>query len=159
MIPRRYHSRLYAIALPQAVMIVTALIVAATQPPPPIILIAMVKMIGYTANICFWLLCFAAYPALAPAHRSYLTILYWIGASALVVAIGLAIWGVSTRFANSLFWLFTLFALVELTQYFAIRWIDGQGRWWWRYPPARWRGGAAGVTLRRLGTQNLPARD
>jgi hypothetical protein len=150
MIRSAFRRRYVAIAQPQVVGTATALLTVFTGAPPPTVAVACVSLVGYVASLLFWGVFFSSFPTIGRRRQKMLLALYRIGQVACVSTAAMAIWSLAHSFGDVLHGAMIGLALLEFSNHFAIRWLDGQGRWFTQRSRRAWIGGAAGIALRHF---------
>lgn len=77
--------------------------------------------------------------------------LYRIGQAAFLVIAIAALWSLFSSFGDLFHWLLIGLGLLEFSEHFVVRWIDGNGRLFIQRPSHAWRGGAVGIALQHSG--------
>ncbi len=62
--------------------------------------------------------------------------LYRIGQAAFIVTVTVALWPLFISFGDLLHWLLAGLGMLELSEHFVVRWIDGNGRFRQRFSHA-----------------------
>ncbi len=150
MIRSAFRRRYVAIAQPQVAGTATALLTVFTGAPPPTVAVACVSLVGYVASLLFWGVFFSSFPTIGRRRQKMLLALYRIGQVAFVGTAAVAIWSLLHSFGDVLHGAIVGLGLLEFSEHFAIRWLDGQGRWFTQCSRRAWIGGAAGIALRHF---------
>ncbi len=147
LIPPTFRKRYLSIAPPQVVGVSIALITIAIEAPLSTSVIAYVSLIGYGVGLLFWSAFFSSYPHIRIGRQRMLFTLYRIGQAAFIVIVIVALWSIFSSFGDLLHWLLVGLGLLELSEHFVVRWIDGNGRLFVQRFSHAWLGGAAGIAL------------
>gem|GEM_PF-2132420 len=150
MIRSAFRRRYVAIAQPQVVGTAIALLTVSIGAPLPTVIVAWVSLVGYGASLLFWEVFFFSFPTIGRRRQKTLLALYRIGQVAFVGTAAVAIWSLLHSFGDVLHCVMLGLALLEFSNYFVIRWLDGQGRWFTQRSRRAWIGGAAGIALRHF---------
>ncbi len=150
MIRSAFRRRYVAIAQPQVVGTAIALLTVSIGAPLPTVIVAWVSLVGYGASLLFWGVFFSSFPTIGRRRQKTLLALYRIGQVAFVGTAAVAIWSLLHSFGDVLHCVMLGLALLEFSNYFVIRWLDGQGRWFTQRSRRAWIGGAAGIALRHF---------
>ncbi len=149
MILAAFRKRYVSIALPQTVGVSLALITLAAEEPFPTSVIAYVSLIGYGTTLFFWSAFFSSFPHVSQCRQKMLFMLYRIGQAACIVTVTVAFWSLFSSFGDVLHWILVGLGLLEFSEHYVVRWIDGNGRLFIQRPSHTWRGGAIGIALQR----------
>ncbi len=150
MIRSAFRRRYVTIAQPQVVGTAIALLTVFTGAPLPTVVVACVSLVGYGASLLFWRVFFSSFPNIGRGRQRMLLALYRIGQVAFVGTAAVAVWSLLYSFGDVLHGAIVGLGLLEFSEHFAIRWLDGQGRWFTQRPVRAWMGGAAGIALRHF---------
>lgn len=140
-------KRYLSIAQVQVAGVTLALVTIATGASLPTNVVAGVSLIGYGAIVVFWGAYFSSFPNVPRGRTRILFTLYRIGQAAFLVTATVALWSLLTSFGDLLHWLLVGLGLLEFSEHFVVRWIDGNGRLFIQRPSHAWRGGAVGIAL------------
>ena len=154
----RYRERLKAIRhcpLFGVSLGATALAVGSLEHSVPAQIAGGALFLGGFAAYCFWTIYLNAHPKFSGRQRGLLLVLYALGVVAFLSMVGVAVWSIAGRHGGLFHWLVVGIGIVDNGEHFAVRWIDGTGRWRVFGSPRHWLGGAAGVALRRRCTNLL----
>jgi hypothetical protein len=142
-----FRKRYLSIAQPQVAGVSLALITITTEAPFPTSVIAYVSLIGYGVILFFWSAFFLSFPNVSKGRQKMLFTLYHIGQAAFLITATVALWSLFSSFGDVLHWLLVGLGLLEFSEHFVVRWIDGNGRLFIRRPSHAWRGGAVKIAL------------
>ncbi|MCS6826393.1 MAG: hypothetical protein NZ553_07260 [Caldilinea sp.] len=149
MILTTFRKRFLSIALPQMAGIGFALVTISTDSPLPTMMMAYVSLISFSTILFFWTAFFLSFPNILIGQRKMLFMLYRIGQATFVVTMAVALWSLFSLFGNLSHWLLVGLGLLECSEHFVVRWLDGNGKFFIQRPSHAWIGGAAGIALKR----------
>lgn len=143
-----FRNRFLSIALPQIAGMGIALVTVLTNYSVLTIIIAFVSFIGFGVILLFWTVFFLSFPNIRLSQHRILVILYRIGQVAFVLILTIGVGSVFTLAGEPLHWLLVGLNLLECSEHFMARWLDGNGKLFTQRPSHAWMGGAAGIALR-----------
>lgn len=109
--------------------------------------IAYVSLVGYGVTLLFWSAFFLSFPYELTGRQGMSFPLYRLGQAAFIVTAIAALWSLFSSFGDLLHWLLVGLGLLEFSEHFVVRWIDGNEKLFIKRPSHAWLGGAAGIAL------------
>lgn len=147
MIPPTFRKRALSIAQPQVAGVGIPLITITMEASPLNNAIAYASLLGYGVILLFWSAFFLSFPYIRLGWQRMLFALYRIGQVAFIVTATVALWSLFSSFGELLHRLLVGLGLLEFSEHFVVRWIDGSGRLFIQRRSHAWLGGAAEIAL------------